>query len=199
MSEKKEREGGGGSPSMTASATEMGETRYKGVRQRKWGRWVTEIRLPNSRERIWLGSYDSPEKAARAFDAASACLRGHRARLNFPQSPPPRIAAADRRLSFQQIQAAAASHAASTPLSPILPQPPTDSPASYSPSGGSSAGRSEEALDWSFMDSPREAPPDVECVDFPITMDDFMYDFVSAEPASPPADHGGVDSSLWSF
>ncbi|XP_074582138.1 uncharacterized protein LOC141838530 [Curcuma longa] len=196
MSEKKEREGGDGSPSTMASAAEMGETRYKGVRQRKWGRWVTEIRLPNSRERIWLGSYDSPEKAARAFDAASACLRGRRARLNFPQSPPPRIAAA-RPFSYQQIQAAAARHAASTPPSPILPQPPAGSPALDSPSGESSAGRSEEALDWSFMDSPREAPPDGECVDFPIAMDDFMYDFVSEEPTSPPAD--GVDSSLWSF
>ncbi|KAG6498150.1 ethylene-responsive transcription factor ERF018-like [Zingiber officinale] len=199
MSEKKEREGGGGSPSTAASAAEIGEPRYKGVRQRKWGRWVTEIRLPNSRERIWLGSYDSAEKAARAFDAASACLRGSRARLNFPQSPPPRIAAV-RPLSFQQIQAAAALHAASTPPSPILPPRISISPASDSPSGDSSAGRSEEALDWSFMDSSREAPPDVECVDFPIAMDDdFMYGFVSEEPESPPADHGGVDSSLWSF
>ena len=60
---------------------------YKGVRKRKWGKWVSEIRLPNSRERIWLGSYDSPEKAARAFDAALYCLRGCRANFNFPDTP----------------------------------------------------------------------------------------------------------------
>lgn len=60
---------------------------YKGVRKRKWGKWVSEIRLPNSRERIWLGSYDSPEKAARAFDAALYCLRGRRASFNFPDTP----------------------------------------------------------------------------------------------------------------
>ncbi|CAK8568509.1 unnamed protein product [Lathyrus sativus] len=60
---------------------------YRGVRKRKWGKWVSEIRLPNSRERIWLGSYDSPEKAARAFDAALYCLRGRHASFNFPDSP----------------------------------------------------------------------------------------------------------------
>jgi hypothetical protein len=60
---------------------------YKGVRLRKWGKWVSEIRLPNSRERIWLGSYDSAEKAARAFDAALFCLRGPNATFNFPDTP----------------------------------------------------------------------------------------------------------------
>ncbi|WJX35431.1 hypothetical protein P8452_23423 [Trifolium repens] len=60
---------------------------YKGVRLRKWGKWVSEIRLPNSRDRIWLGSYDSAEKAARAFDAALFCLRGPNATFNFPDTP----------------------------------------------------------------------------------------------------------------
>ncbi|XP_057425655.1 ethylene-responsive transcription factor ERF017-like [Lotus japonicus] len=60
---------------------------YKGVRKRKWGKWVSEIRLPNSRERIWLGSYDTQEKAARAFDAALYCLRGRHATFNFPDTP----------------------------------------------------------------------------------------------------------------
>ncbi|XP_058781076.1 ethylene-responsive transcription factor ERF017-like [Vicia villosa] len=60
---------------------------YRGVRKRKWGKWVSEIRLPNSRERIWLGSYDSPQKAARAFDAALYCLRGRHASFNFSDSP----------------------------------------------------------------------------------------------------------------
>jgi hypothetical protein len=38
-----------------------GERKYKGVRRRKWGRWVSEIRVPNNRERIWLGSYGTPD------------------------------------------------------------------------------------------------------------------------------------------
>ncbi|KAK9266050.1 hypothetical protein L1049_018014 [Liquidambar formosana] len=69
-------------------AEERSDSRYKGVRKRKWGKWVSEIRLPNSRERIWLGSYDSAEKAARAFDAALYCLRGRHANFNFPENPP---------------------------------------------------------------------------------------------------------------
>ncbi|XP_011081953.2 ethylene-responsive transcription factor ERF018-like [Sesamum indicum] len=64
------------------------ELKYKGVRKRKWGKYVSEIRLPNSRERIWLGSYDTAEKAARAFDAALFCLRGPNAKFNFPDDPP---------------------------------------------------------------------------------------------------------------
>ncbi|KAK4750494.1 hypothetical protein SAY87_003976 [Trapa incisa] len=58
---------------------------YIGVRRRKWGKWVAEIREPNKRSRIWLGSYRSPIAAARAYDTASFYLRGPTARLNFPE------------------------------------------------------------------------------------------------------------------
>uniref|UniRef100_A0A2N9EGU2 AP2/ERF domain-containing protein n=1 Tax=Fagus sylvatica TaxID=28930 RepID=A0A2N9EGU2_FAGSY len=74
--------------STSRQASEQSDPKYKGVRKRKWGKWVSEIRLPNSRERIWLGSYNTPEKAARAFDAALYCLRGPDAKFNFPDSPP---------------------------------------------------------------------------------------------------------------
>ncbi|XP_051202265.1 uncharacterized protein [Lolium perenne] len=88
----------------------------RGVRQRPWGRWAAEIRVPYTRARLWLGTFNHPEEAALAYDATLFCFYGHTPPptryYNFPAAPRPDISEERRaRLTGANIKAIAETHA----------------------------------------------------------------------------------------